>query len=59
MFVKDKIDETIKQHNCNMHAMGDFEDLSISSSNKSAQSIVSDTSVEDYSNEDCKPTSKK
>eukprot|EP00957_Ditylum_brightwellii_P076655 5826942-Ditylum_brightwellii.AAC.1 len=39
-FIKDKIDETIKQSDCNMHAMSNFEDLSISSSNKSVQSII-------------------
>eukprot|EP00957_Ditylum_brightwellii_P165114 12571421-Ditylum_brightwellii.AAC.1 len=32
---QDKIKETIKECNCNMHAMSDFEDLSISLSNKS------------------------
>eukprot|EP00957_Ditylum_brightwellii_P113629 8663554-Ditylum_brightwellii.AAC.1 len=37
MFVKDKINETIKQHDCNIHAMSDFEDLSISSSNENVQ----------------------
>eukprot|EP00957_Ditylum_brightwellii_P187595 14284837-Ditylum_brightwellii.AAC.1 len=36
-FVKDKIDETIKECNRNMHAMSYFEDLSISSSNESIQ----------------------
>eukprot|EP00957_Ditylum_brightwellii_P168108 12798114-Ditylum_brightwellii.AAC.1 len=39
-FVKDKIDETIKQCNHNMHAMSNFKDLSISSSNESVQSII-------------------
>eukprot|EP00957_Ditylum_brightwellii_P011338 857339-Ditylum_brightwellii.AAC.1 len=42
-FVKDKINETIKEHNRNMHAMSNFEDLSISSSNDSIKSIISDT----------------
>eukprot|EP00957_Ditylum_brightwellii_P163752 12466653-Ditylum_brightwellii.AAC.1 len=37
MFVKDKIKETIKERNHNMHAMSNFEDLSISLSNKSIQ----------------------
>eukprot|EP00957_Ditylum_brightwellii_P160638 12229057-Ditylum_brightwellii.AAC.1 len=36
-FVKEKIKEMIKECNHNMHAMSDFEDLSISSSNKSIQ----------------------
>eukprot|EP00957_Ditylum_brightwellii_P052244 3962113-Ditylum_brightwellii.AAC.1 len=34
IFVKDKINEMIKEHNCNMHTMSDFEDLSIFSSDK-------------------------
>eukprot|EP00957_Ditylum_brightwellii_P021595 1628198-Ditylum_brightwellii.AAC.1 len=37
----------IKEYNRNMHAMSDFEDLSISSSNESIQSIISNTSNED------------
>eukprot|EP00957_Ditylum_brightwellii_P133284 10163083-Ditylum_brightwellii.AAC.1 len=36
-FIKDKIKDTIKECNPNMQAMSDFEDLSISSSNKSIQ----------------------
>eukprot|EP00957_Ditylum_brightwellii_P066653 5058312-Ditylum_brightwellii.AAC.1 len=36
-FVKDKIDETIKEHGRNMYMMSNFKDLSISSSSKSAQ----------------------
>eukprot|EP00957_Ditylum_brightwellii_P066362 5037550-Ditylum_brightwellii.AAC.1 len=40
-FVKGKVDETIKEHNYNMHAMSDFKNMSISSSNKSVQSILS------------------
>jgi hypothetical protein len=58
-FVKDKINETVKQHECSMRVMSNFEELSISSSNESVQSIVSDTSVEDSGNEDCKLASKK
>eukprot|EP00957_Ditylum_brightwellii_P099525 7581006-Ditylum_brightwellii.AAC.1 len=42
--VKDKIKETIKKHNCDIHAMSNFEDLSISSSNESIQSVISNTS---------------
>eukprot|EP00957_Ditylum_brightwellii_P182555 13906305-Ditylum_brightwellii.AAC.1 len=59
MFVKDKINETIKERNCNMHAMSNFKDLSISSSNESIQSIVSDTSDEESDNDSCKPAHKK
>eukprot|EP00957_Ditylum_brightwellii_P063486 4819465-Ditylum_brightwellii.AAC.1 len=36
-FDKDKIKETIKECNRDMHTMSDFEDLSISLSNKSIQ----------------------
>eukprot|EP00957_Ditylum_brightwellii_P013758 1037124-Ditylum_brightwellii.AAC.1 len=43
--VKDKVKEMIKESNHNMHTMSDFKDLSISSSNKSIQSIINDTSV--------------
>eukprot|EP00957_Ditylum_brightwellii_P133596 10185885-Ditylum_brightwellii.AAC.1 len=57
--VKNKINETIKQHNCSMHAMSNFKDLSISSSDESVQNIISNTSVEDSDNENCKPASKK
>eukprot|EP00957_Ditylum_brightwellii_P039515 2989449-Ditylum_brightwellii.AAC.1 len=59
MFVKDKINETIKEHHCNMYAVSNFEDLSISSSNKSAQSIISNTSVEGSDDKSCKLDSKK
>eukprot|EP00957_Ditylum_brightwellii_P043517 3299452-Ditylum_brightwellii.AAC.1 len=55
-FVKDKIKETIKERNCNMHAMSNFKDLSISSS---IQSIISNTSVEDSDNNSCKQAHKK
>eukprot|EP00957_Ditylum_brightwellii_P146162 11128968-Ditylum_brightwellii.AAC.1 len=53
-FVKDKINKTIKEHNCNMHVMSDFKDLSISSSNesiKSIKSVISNTSVESSDND--------
>eukprot|EP00957_Ditylum_brightwellii_P092479 7042224-Ditylum_brightwellii.AAC.1 len=58
-FVKDKIKEAIKEHDCNMHAMSNFKDLSISSSNESTQSIISNTSVEGLDNNSCKPAHKK
>eukprot|EP00957_Ditylum_brightwellii_P121251 9246299-Ditylum_brightwellii.AAC.1 len=58
-FVKDRIEEMIKEHNHNMHMMSDFKDLSISSSNKSIQSFISDTSVEGSDNNSCKPAHKK
>eukprot|EP00957_Ditylum_brightwellii_P211590 15366348-Ditylum_brightwellii.AAC.1 len=43
-FVKGKINEMIKEHHCNMHVMSNFEDMSLSSSNKSVQSIISNNS---------------
>eukprot|EP00957_Ditylum_brightwellii_P111756 8523835-Ditylum_brightwellii.AAC.1 len=58
-FIKDKIKDTIKGHDCNIHAMSNFKDLSISSSNKSIQSIISNTSVEDSDNNSCKLAPKK
>eukprot|EP00957_Ditylum_brightwellii_P097571 7431033-Ditylum_brightwellii.AAC.1 len=58
-FVKDKIHEMIKECNCNMHAMSNFEDLSLSSINESVQSIIINTSVEGSSNKSGKPASKK
>eukprot|EP00957_Ditylum_brightwellii_P033699 2554641-Ditylum_brightwellii.AAC.1 len=58
-FVKDKINETTKECDCYMHTMSNFKELSISSSNKSVQSIISDTSVEGPDNESHKPDSKK
>eukprot|EP00957_Ditylum_brightwellii_P119124 9086885-Ditylum_brightwellii.AAC.1 len=58
-FVKDKIKETIKECNRNMHLMSNFEDLSISSSNESIQGIISDTSVEGSDNNSGKPAHKK
>eukprot|EP00957_Ditylum_brightwellii_P091864 6994686-Ditylum_brightwellii.AAC.1 len=59
VFVKDKIKETIEECNCDMHAMSNFEDLSISLSNKSIQSIISDTSVEGLDDNSGKPAHKK
>jgi hypothetical protein len=59
MFVKDKIDETTKEHDSNMHVMNNFEDLSISSSNESIQSIISNTSDEESDNDSHKPAHKK
>eukprot|EP00957_Ditylum_brightwellii_P063385 4811219-Ditylum_brightwellii.AAC.1 len=58
-FVKDKIDKTIKEHDCDMHAMSDFKDLSISSSNDSIKSIISGTSDEESDSDSCKPAHKK
>eukprot|EP00957_Ditylum_brightwellii_P113376 8645286-Ditylum_brightwellii.AAC.1 len=58
-FVKDKIDEIIKQHDCGMHVMNNFKDLSISSYDKNIQSIISKTSVEGSDGKSCKPASKK
>eukprot|EP00957_Ditylum_brightwellii_P109642 8362498-Ditylum_brightwellii.AAC.1 len=57
--VKDKIKETIKERNCDMHAMSNFEDLSIFSSNDSIESIISDTSDEELDVNSCKPAHKK
>eukprot|EP00957_Ditylum_brightwellii_P162594 12381131-Ditylum_brightwellii.AAC.1 len=59
VFVKDKVDKIIKECDCNMHAMSKFKDMLISSSNKSFQSILNDTSIEGSNNEDCKLTTKK
>eukprot|EP00957_Ditylum_brightwellii_P156097 11881815-Ditylum_brightwellii.AAC.1 len=59
MFVKDKIKETIKERNCYMHTMGNFNKLSISSSNKSIKSIISNTSVEGSDKNSCKPSHRK
>eukprot|EP00957_Ditylum_brightwellii_P094865 7224643-Ditylum_brightwellii.AAC.1 len=58
-FVKGKISETIKECTCNMHAMSNFEDLFLSSSNKIAQSIISATSEEGSDDKSCKLASKK
>eukprot|EP00957_Ditylum_brightwellii_P024212 1826326-Ditylum_brightwellii.AAC.1 len=58
-FVKDKINKMIKEHCHDMHAMIDFKELLISSSNKTINSILSDTSVEDSKDEDHKLAVKK
>eukprot|EP00957_Ditylum_brightwellii_P019041 1433673-Ditylum_brightwellii.AAC.1 len=58
-FVKDKIKETIKERDHNMHAMSNFKDLSISVRDKSIQSIVSNTSVDGLDDDSCKPAHKK
>eukprot|EP00957_Ditylum_brightwellii_P089643 6827266-Ditylum_brightwellii.AAC.1 len=57
--IKDKINKTIKECNHDMHTMSDFEDLSISSSNDSIQSIISNTSNEESDSNSRKPTHKK
>eukprot|EP00957_Ditylum_brightwellii_P118943 9071455-Ditylum_brightwellii.AAC.1 len=59
VFVKDKIEKMIKQHDCDMHMMSNFEDLSISTSNKSIQSIICNTSIEGSDNNSCKLAHKK
>eukprot|EP00957_Ditylum_brightwellii_P080301 6107639-Ditylum_brightwellii.AAC.1 len=56
--VKDKIKEMIKERNHDMHVISNFKDLSISLSNKSIQSIISNTSVEVLNDNSCKPTHK-
>eukprot|EP00957_Ditylum_brightwellii_P039650 2999621-Ditylum_brightwellii.AAC.1 len=58
-FIKDKINEMIKQCDQNMHAISNFEELFTSSNYESVHSIVRDTSVEDSGDEECKPDSKK
>eukprot|EP00957_Ditylum_brightwellii_P176839 13470028-Ditylum_brightwellii.AAC.1 len=58
-FVKDKIDETIKERNRNMHAMSNFKDLYISSSNESIKSIINNTSDEESDGNSRKPAHKK
>ena len=57
-FVKDKINETIKERDRDMHAMSDFDDISLSSSDESMESIISDTSDEESGNSR-KPAHKK
>eukprot|EP00957_Ditylum_brightwellii_P006613 501770-Ditylum_brightwellii.AAC.1 len=59
VFIKDKINEMIKERNRNMHTMSNFEDLSISLSKKSIQSVISNTFVEDSDDNSCKPAHKK
>eukprot|EP00957_Ditylum_brightwellii_P199835 15234199-Ditylum_brightwellii.AAC.1 len=58
-FIKDKIKETIKERNCNMHTISDYKDLSISLSNGGIKSIINYISVEDLDNDSCKPAHKK
>eukprot|EP00957_Ditylum_brightwellii_P080920 6155519-Ditylum_brightwellii.AAC.1 len=58
-FVKDKINEMIKRCSCNIHVMSDFKDLFLSSSHKSVQSIISNTSEEGSDDKSCKLASKK
>eukprot|EP00957_Ditylum_brightwellii_P011785 889375-Ditylum_brightwellii.AAC.1 len=58
-FVKDKIDEMIKDRDRDMHAMSDFDDISLSSINKSIMSIISDTSDEELDGDSRKPAHKK
>eukprot|EP00957_Ditylum_brightwellii_P122772 9362330-Ditylum_brightwellii.AAC.1 len=58
-FVKDKIKEMIKECDCDMHAMSDFKNLSISSSNDSIKSIIRDASDEVLDSNSCKPAHKK
>eukprot|EP00957_Ditylum_brightwellii_P136499 10409717-Ditylum_brightwellii.AAC.1 len=59
LFVKDKIKEMIKERNCDMHAMSNFKDLSISSNDESIQSIISDTSDEELDSDSHKLAHKK
>eukprot|EP00957_Ditylum_brightwellii_P083578 6352784-Ditylum_brightwellii.AAC.1 len=47
VFIKDKIKETNKKCNCDMHVMSNFDNLSISSSNDNIESIISNTSNEE------------
>eukprot|EP00957_Ditylum_brightwellii_P054490 4129147-Ditylum_brightwellii.AAC.1 len=58
-FVKDKIKETIKECDRNMHEMSNFDNLSISSSNGSMESIISNTSNEELDSDSRKPAHKK
>eukprot|EP00957_Ditylum_brightwellii_P181342 13813950-Ditylum_brightwellii.AAC.1 len=57
--IKDKINETIKEGDCGMHAMSNFEDLSISSSDDSIKSIISNTFDEESDSNIHKPAHKK
>eukprot|EP00957_Ditylum_brightwellii_P064799 4916854-Ditylum_brightwellii.AAC.1 len=58
-FVKDKIKETIKESNRDMHEMSNFEDLSISLNNESIQSIISNTFDEESDSDSYKLAHKK
>eukprot|EP00957_Ditylum_brightwellii_P123801 9437407-Ditylum_brightwellii.AAC.1 len=57
--IKEKIKETIKEHNHDMHKMSTFEDMSIYLSKDSIQSIISNTSVEGSDDDSRKPANKK
>eukprot|EP00957_Ditylum_brightwellii_P022935 1730999-Ditylum_brightwellii.AAC.1 len=59
VFVKDKIKETIKERDSDMHAMSNFSNLSISSSDDSIKCIISNTSDEELDGDSRKPTHKK
>eukprot|EP00957_Ditylum_brightwellii_P200378 15276472-Ditylum_brightwellii.AAC.1 len=59
MFVNNKVNKMFKEHVNNMHIMSNFENVLISSTDKSVQRIMSITSVEASNNEDCKLVAKK
>eukprot|EP00957_Ditylum_brightwellii_P020636 1556013-Ditylum_brightwellii.AAC.1 len=59
VFFKDKINVMIKECNRKMHTMSNFDNLSISSSNESIQSIISDTSNEESDGDSHKPAHNK
>eukprot|EP00957_Ditylum_brightwellii_P120415 9187572-Ditylum_brightwellii.AAC.1 len=59
VFVKDKINEIIKERDHGMHVMSNFKDLSLSSHNKSVESIISDTSEDSCDGKSHKSASKK
>eukprot|EP00957_Ditylum_brightwellii_P008189 619639-Ditylum_brightwellii.AAC.1 len=58
-FVKDNIEESIKERDRDMHAMSDFNNLFLSSSNDSMESIIGDTSDEESDGNSHKPAHKK
>eukprot|EP00957_Ditylum_brightwellii_P148374 11296132-Ditylum_brightwellii.AAC.1 len=58
-FINGKFDKMLKEHGNKLHTMGTFKELLFSSSNKSIQSIVSNTSIEASDNEDHKSVAKK
>ena len=58
-FIKDKIEEMIKERDRGMHAMSNFDNLSLSSSDESMESIISDTSDEESDSDSRKPAHKK
>ena len=58
-FVKDKIEETIKERDRDMHAMSNFDNLSLSSSNEIMESIISNMSDKELDGDSCKPAHKK